>query len=332
MAVATKINLAQFTNPMNELSNPVTCPVCNAPAKYEFSSRDLMFNGYTRFDYFMCTQCSCVFLSPMPDIETIHSFYPSDYSIYEEQPRLKKTNNTKQALLRYSLGYAHLNPPFFFRMIAPLIALLQKPSAPEYIENGKLADIGCGNGRYLSTMQSLGWAVQGVELSEHGVKSCRAAKVPVHHGDLISANFPSAEFDVVTVRHVIEHINSPHAFMQELSRILKPGGRLIIETPNSQALGRQLFGANWFANEVPRHLILYSPQSLSRLASQYGLSTVDQKLDATPKIFLNSIDYLIKNQGKPSKYIWWRRLLSRIYVALAMHYKRGDVIHMAFTK
>ncbi|MDH5358582.1 MAG: class I SAM-dependent methyltransferase [Gammaproteobacteria bacterium] len=291
-----------------------------------------MFEHYDRYDYFSCTNCKALFQHPMPTLEEINSFYPSDYSVFDQKAQVRKISPFKQAMFWCKHGYTQLKPSWLYKLLATLLSPLYTLDKPDYIENGKLLDVGCGNGRYLTTMRSLGWDVQGVELSENGLKVCQEAELRVHHGDLLSAKFPADTFDVITVRHVIEHIREPHPFMKELARILKPGGKLIIETPNSNALGRAFLGANWFANEVPRHLILFSPDNLIRLAKEYGLKKASLRLDSTPKIFLNSIDYIIDNKNKPSNKVRWKRSLSRLYIWLARYTKRGDVIHSVFRK
>lgn len=291
-----------------------------------------MFDHYDRHDYFRCVDCGCVFLHPMPDPATIATFYPAHYSVFDEGSRTSRVSPLKQALLKRTRGYTHLHPPAPYPWLATMLAPLHKSGAPAYVPQGKLLDVGCGNGRYLYTMRMLGWDVQGVELSEDGVRACRASQLPVHHGDLQSASFPDAGFDVITVRHVIEHIREPHALMTELARILKPGGRLIIETPNSEALGRALMGANWFHNDVPRHLILYSPDNLAKLAALHGLDALEIRLETTPKSILNSIDYALHNTGKPSSRIRWRRMLSRLYLWCARWIRRGDTIIATSTK
>ena len=307
------------------------CPVCGDSAKYEFSSRDLMFDRYERFDYLCCRGCGAVFLDPMPDMATIAGFYPANYDIYDEPAPIRKIGPLRRAVLA-DKGYGHLAPSLALRFLARLLAPFLATDTPEYVPGGRMLDVGCGNGRYLSTMRNLGWQVQGVEFSDDGVRVCRKADLPVHHGDLASARFPDASFDLVTVRHVIEHIPEPRPFMAELSRILRPAGVLILETPNSNALGRAWFGPNWFANEVPRHLILYSLPTLSLLASQYRLKVSSAVLDTTPKIFLNSVDYVIGNRRRPSKRIAWRRFLARLYVLLAKRSGKGDVIHARLVK
>lgn len=310
----------------------VTCPICNSQARFDFSSRDLMFDHYDRYDYFICTKCQCVFQYPMPSLEEINGFYPADYSIYERNVRVKKITQLKQAIFRHKYGYTNFKPFWAYQLLAAVLSPFYKLDKPDYIANGKLLDVGCGNGRYLLTMQSLGWNVQGVEFSENGLKVCLDNKLTVHHGDLQSATFLDNSFDVITVRHLIEHIREPHLFMAELARILKPGGKLMIETPNSDALGRAYLGIKWYANDVPRHLIMYTVDNLSKLASEYDLLMSKKWFDTTPKMILNSIDYVILNKGKPSNKIQWKRMLARLYMCLARFSNRGDTIHTVFFK
>lgn len=308
------------------------CPICDSTACYDFSSRDLMFDHYERYDYFKCTDCYSVFQHPMPTDEKINSFYPTDYSVFDAASQTRKISPLKKAIYSLKHGYSHLQPTPFFKHLATVASPFYKLDKPDYIENGTLLDVGCGNGRYLSTMRTLGWDVQGVELSENGLKVCQAANLPVHHGDLASAAFPEESFDVITVRHVVEHIRDIHSLMAELARILKPNGKLMIETPNSHALGRSYCGANWYANDVPRHLILFSIDNLSRLGTAHGLQMSNYRFDTSPKIILNSLDYITENKGKRSKKVRWKRFLARLYIWLARRTNRGDTIHSVFVK
>lgn len=309
------------------------CPICGARARYDFSGRDLMFSRHRRYDYFSCDGCGAVFQHPMPDLRTIASFYPPDYSVYDESERTRRIGGWRRALLRLHRGYRHLEVALPWRLLAGALApFAMPPGTPDFVHGGSMLDVGCGNGRYLSTMRSLGWQVQGIEFSDDGVRVCRLADLPVHHGDLLSAGFPDARFDLVTVRHVIEHIAEPHSFMAELARILKPGGRLLIETPNSEALGRAWFGPNWYANDVPRHLILFSRGNLNLLAGRHGLRQSSLDLETSPKIFLNSLDYVMHNRGKPSRKVRWRRFLARFYVSLARRRGHGDTLRMVLAK
>lgn len=324
---------AASTPLMSEPTAPyVICPICATQARYDFSGRDIMFGLYDRYDYFRCTACAAVFMHPMPDMARIASFYPSSYSIFDEGTRVRRLSGVKQAVLKHARGYAHLSPPRMLDALGPLLARFRPMHTPRYVPGGLMLDVGCGNGRYLSTMRTLGWRVQGVELSENGVEVCRAADLSVHHGDLASAHFADDSFDLVTARHVIEHVPDPQSFVAELARILKPSGQLVIETPNANALGRALMSATWFANDVPRHLVLFTPKSIGALAARHGLKKLDIRLETTPKIILNSLDWALANTGKRSSHHRGKRLLARIYVIAAHRTKRGDTLHAIFTK
>lgn len=291
-----------------------------------------MYDLHARYDYFVCPECACVFQHPMPDMATIASFYPPDYMVFDQEKRTRHISPMRLALLRRKRGYTHLNSPLPQRLISALLAPFQQLTTPPWDGGGRMLDVGCGNGRYLTTMRTLGWDVQGVEFSESGVQACLMSGLRVHHGDLASAGFADGSFDLVTARHVIEHIPEPQAFMAELTRILRPGGRLVIETPCSDALGRRWFDTRWYANDVPRHLLLFSAVNLEYLGNARGLHKTGLVVETTPKIFLNSLDYVIGNREKPSRHIFWRRLLARLYVALARKNQRGDTMQMTFVK
>jgi 2-polyprenyl-3-methyl-5-hydroxy-6-metoxy-1,4-benzoquinol methylase len=268
----------------------------------------------------------------MPTTDQITSFYPEEYKPHEQLGVPKQCSRLKLAVLHHKYGYTHLEVPKFLRLIAPILSVFKYRDSIQFVPNGKAIDVGCGNGKFMRTMNFLGWRFQGVELNSTAVQACRSIGLSVFHGDLHAANLQNNSVDLITARQVIEHIPNPAIFMHEISRALKKGGRLVIETPNSMALGRQWFGANWFANDVPRHLVLYCPTNLNMLAKHYGLRLVEAKLFTSPKIILNSWDYLTGNRGSPSKKRKIRRLMAQFYVVLATVFRRGDIIFAIYEK
>lgn len=294
--------------------------------------RDLLFNHPQTYEYYQCRRCAAVFQHPMPDADTIASFYPDDYRVYKRAEKLKKPSNLKKAVLRYRYGYQHLQVPTVFRLLAPLASVFVYRENVLYKPGGRALDVGCANGRFMRTLQALGWHCEGVEFNQAAVKTCLAQGLTVHHGDLESARFDNESFDLITVRHVIEHLPDPNSLVREASRILRTGGQLLIATPNSQALGRSWFGKYWFANDVPRHLVLFSPSNLDMLAAGYALRLSKRRLKTSPKIFLNSLDYKVGNRGKPSRKRRMRRLLAKLYVLLAASLGKGDEIFVIYEK
>ncbi len=146
-------------------------------------------------------------------------------------------------------------------------------SAPAEHQNC-LLDVGCGDGEALDILRNLGWRVLGVELDGNAVESARTRGLDVRHGDLAAAGFANDSFDTVTSSHVIEHVHDPLAFLIEQKRVLKSGGRLIAVTPNVRGPIHRKHAEHWLNLDPPRHLVIFTPASLKRLATAAGFSQV----------------------------------------------------------
>lgn len=308
------------------------CPICASEGQFSFQSRDLFYNKTEHYTYMLCLNCGAIYQDPMPSIQAINSFYPEAYKVHARLEKPKQTSYLKRAVLRNKYRYLHLDIPLFFRFVAPFFSMIKYRNSIRFIPDGRALDIGCGNGKFMVVMNSIGWQFEGVELSLNAVKACRSVGLKVFHGDLKTAAYENNYFDLITARQLIEHIPDPNNLLREIVRILKKKGRLVMETPNSKALGRKWFGTRWYADDVPRHLVLFHTANLNRLAEQHGLRLVDTRMFTSPKIILNSWDYLRDNRKTPSKKRKLRRLIARVYVAMASLSKRGDIIFSTYEK
>jgi 2-polyprenyl-3-methyl-5-hydroxy-6-metoxy-1,4-benzoquinol methylase len=308
------------------------CPLCDSSTEFSFMGRDLLYNKSETYRYSRCIRCETVYQDPIPSDEKINSFYPDHYGPYEKLGVLKQPSNLKLAVLRYRYGYAHLKTSRIYQFLAPVFSLLKYRNTIHFIPNGKALDIGCGNGEFMRNMNSLGWEFEGVEFNQKAVNVCRSAGLKVFHGSIIDAAFDENSFDLITARHLIEHIPDPKSFVSEIARILRKRGQFVIQTPNNKALGKKWFGATWFPNDVPRHLVLFNPENLRMLVECYGLRLRILNTSSTPKIILNSWDYLTGNRDKPSKSKKVLRLLARLYVMMGAITRRGDEVFAIFEK
>jgi SAM-dependent methyltransferase len=158
---------------------------------------------------------------------------------------------------------------------------------------GSLLDLGCSSGGFLRAMKSPSWKLYGIEMSPAVARRAEsAAGAQVFVGDILAASYAQASFDVITCFHVFEHLYEPHAVLAKVAEWLKPGGIFYVMVPNIDSAGCRIFGAYWYALELPRHLYHFSPKSLSNLAALVGLERVS--LTTYHEVFLeNSVRYLL---------------------------------------
>lgn len=136
---------------------------------------------------------------------------------------------------------------------------------------GTLLEVGCGSGRFLNRMRKLGWAVDGVEFDP--IAAARIEKkygIHVEVGSLPELRYAPDQYDVVAMSQVIEHVHDPVELLKESRRVLRPGGRLVLSTPNALSVAHRLYGRSWRGLEPPRHLHIFSPAALENAARRCG--------------------------------------------------------------
>jgi 2-polyprenyl-3-methyl-5-hydroxy-6-metoxy-1,4-benzoquinol methylase len=159
--------------------------------------------------------------------------------------------------------------------------------------SGKLLEIGCARGEFLRVAREA-FDVYGVEPNAELAESASKA-APVHR-DIIERT-PWSGFDVVASFHVIEHVDSPQSFIRAAAEKLKPGGLLVIETPNIDSLPYKLLRSGW-RQFIPEHYFFFTPKSMERLLSHQGFT-----MEKTMKVGKYASMDLILN--RLSRYVPW---------------------------
>lgn len=165
-------------------------------------------------------------------------------------------------------------------------------SAVRYLRacpGGRLLDVGCGSGGWLSDMRDLGWEVRGLDFDADAVAVAARRGLEVDYGPLGAQRYPDESFDAITLNHVIEHLPDPFETLAECRRILKPGGHLIVITPNSSSLGHRFFKEAWRGLEPPRHLHLFGPRSLRAGLKRAGFSKFDVRTVSSDYLLIHSL-------------------------------------------
>jgi SAM-dependent methyltransferase len=236
------------------------CPLCGGTTirkKYADS----------RLPVWSC-DCGAVFLSPFLSPDELKKLYSEAY--YEPWGlAAEKEEGLRQMKLR------------------TFTARLKKIS--RFLKTGKVLDVGCATGYFLEAAEAAGWETYGVEVSEY---SSRLAQKKfgnrIFTGTLEEAKFADKTFDLITLSDLLEHIRDLDAFMQEVVRILKPSGLLMIVTPNAASLSCRMMGAKW-SHYKSEHLHYFSPGTIKPLLKKSGVTPIF--VEASPK-YLN-LAYII---------------------------------------
>jgi SAM-dependent methyltransferase len=130
---------------------------------------------------------------------------------------------------------------------------------------GALADIGCGDGSFLLEARRTGWTVVGTEVSTVAPASGLEIRRSI---DELRERAP---FDCITLWHSLEHLGNPVEALTDLTRILAPGGTLLVAVPDSRGWQARLFGRHWLHLDVPRHLYHFGLASLRGAFERAGL-------------------------------------------------------------
>ncbi len=250
------------------------CTVCNT----EISPKILFWNkSANKPNIVRCPNCRLTFIHPQPSSDVISDYYNGMYASltnYDE----KKMQNADKSLKAYQKNIQKINPQL-----------------------SSFLDLGCGLGYYSKAAQNAGYQVTSVE---QDVVSITFAKNVLKLNNIVEKSIENfiittdLKFDIIFLRHVIEHVTKPRELIKGISQILKPGGVLVIETDNNNGIEllfrplslvfyMKLYKEKYkkvnflsllikqpFALDSPRHLFAFNLKNLSTLLISNNMSVI----------------------------------------------------------
>ncbi|MCE9598072.1 MAG: class I SAM-dependent methyltransferase [Spirochaetia bacterium] len=167
-------------------------------------------------------------------------------------------------------------------------------------------DVGCAYGGLALEAASMGYSSQGLDLSGHAVNEAKKRGLKAKQGRITDGLFAPRSIDIVTMIEVIEHLEDPQASLAELSRMIRPGGLLVIQTANFEGQQAKRGGSNYHYY-LPGHLFYFSKSNLTRLLRANGFS----KTLFFPGVEFGLLPKLLKSRGNfqtPRDYAKWLRI------------------------
>lgn len=205
------------------------------------------------YDLQRCRVCGMIYLNPRPAEAMSGRYY--QHEAYLPFASLAARPTATQKLYDY---LRQINLRWKRRLLSRFCA------------RGALLDVGCGTGEFLAFMRASGWQVRGLERDPAAADwGRRNFQLDIETGSVqdLKAGSPS---DVITLWHVLEHLYSPKAALLHLRDQLTEGGQLIIAAPHIESFDARVYGSDWIALDVPRHVNHFTLPALQRLAETCG--------------------------------------------------------------
>ncbi len=260
------------------------CCVCDrkeaaqvgAGADYEYQTSDDIFAAVK------CASCELVYLNPRPDVSEFATIYPSNYHAFD---------------------FAEADYGIVYKIRSRLEANRILSWCEDLPDDARILDVGCGDGFHLKLLQQYGkksWRLEGVDLDERAAEMAEKANLKVHVGTVETLNLPENAYDLAIMIQTIEHVEKPDAVLAAVKKILKPKGKLVIVTDNTDSIDFGLFKKNyWGGYHFPRHWNLFNRKSLRKLAEKVGLEVADLTTQVSPVNWVYSIHNFLVDKRAP---------------------------------
>ncbi|MBC7911805.1 MAG: class I SAM-dependent methyltransferase [Pyrinomonadaceae bacterium] len=293
MAVTFKVNeqaapapvVPQFVEEKASLSlESVGCCICETDDAEPLGvGEDFEYNTSPEtFLAMRCRQCSLVYLNPRPSLADLDCIYPENYHAFQFSEE------------HYGLVYK------VRRRLESRRALSWCKGLDE---DARILDVGCGDGFHLSLLREFGrpgWRLEGVDNSQRAVEMAARSNLLVHHGSVEHLDLPLAAYDLAFLIQTIEHVGDPPGILKAVLKLLKPGGRVVIVTDNTDSLDFKMFkGRHWGGYHFPRHWNLFNPKTIKALAEKVGFEVESLKTVVSPVNWVYSIRNTLMDMGAP---------------------------------
>ena len=235
-----------------------TCPLCGGTHLVKKMTCTDFYASGEQFDLLQCENCGFQFTQGFPVEKEIGKYY--------ETPDYISHSDTKKGMMN---ELYHLVRSRMLQKKAQLINNITGKTS------GKILDIGTGTGYFSHTMQQKGWQVEAVEKSAQA-RSFAKKNFNLDIKDDSGLNdFSSGSFDVITLWHVMEHLEHLNETWERLHELLKDDGCLVIAVPNCSSYDAQKYKEFWAAYDVPRHLWHFTPDSIKKFGEKHNFTLVN---------------------------------------------------------
>lgn len=262
---------------MREVS---VCPICQS-TNFEstLTCKDYTVSG-ENFTITQCTNCNLRATSPAPEDKDLGSYYQSDNYI----SHTAKASSLIDKLYLFARSFT-LN----WKLKIVSSTLINHT-------NKSILDYGCGTGEFLQKCKSHGWKIEGIEPSPDARR-----KAEENTNQFIATSIEqitSTEIQVITLWHVLEHVQELNQTLTTLRSKLHQDGRLIVALPNPNSHDAKHYKNHWAAYDVPRHLWHFGQHNAENLLRKNGFTVISKKPMPLDSFYVSLLSEKYHRNGK----------------------------------
>lgn len=250
------------------------------------------------FSAMQCNSCDLVYLNPRPSVSEFERIYPPNYHAFDFSEE--------------DFGFVH-------KIRSRLEAKRLLEWCKDLPDDARIIDVGCGDGFHLRLLREFGkqsWQLEGVDISNQAAEMAEKSGLTVHHGSVEEIGLPKNTYDLAFMIQTIEHVEKPDAVLSAVREILKPNGRVVIVTDNTDSIDFGLFKQSyWGGYHFPRHWNLFNQKSLTKLADKTGFEVADLATAVSPVNWVYSIHNALVDKGAPQFFV--NRFTLKSFVSLS---------------
>ncbi|WP_300729739.1 class I SAM-dependent methyltransferase [uncultured Bacteroides sp.] len=289
------------------------CPLCG---KSHFEKVLTCTDHYATgesFDIFRCSDCGFMFTQNVPDEHVIGRYYESPDYISHTNTHKGMMNKIYHWVRRY--------------MLTRKARIIKRGCG---LSRGQLLDIGTGTGYFSHFMAERGWRVSAIE------KSPQARAFAKEHFGLdvqppeALSGYEAGSFDVITLWHVMEHLQNLNETWEQLAKLLKDRGALIVAVPNPSSFDARYYKQMWGAYDVPRHLWHFTPSVMQQFGAKHGFKLTELR----PMPFDAFYVSMLSEKYRGSKFAFLKGMLTgtRAWFASLIKKERSSSMIYVFRK
>ena len=217
-------------------SAPGNCQLCGCTELSKFEIVD-------QTTLWVCDRCELYQYGKVADSYAYEDQYHAGYRNFDSR-------KTRTAMVRLSRAESLLNPGR---------------------DTTRLLDVGCSIGCTLKAAEKMGWQATGVDVSSDAVEICKQQNLDAVKTNSLALPFDDETFDIVVSWHVVEHVESVEETLAEWQRVLKPGGLMVLETPDSSSPKVKRRGASYRRFWAAEHTYTFAPDHLAKFMERAGM-------------------------------------------------------------